>query len=106
VPIGGRRTYWFACSDAPEGDQELDLTRFRSWQSPLAGLIEATLLLVTYGYWAVLVDRGPREQTTPGGSGGAVLPKPGETMLIANVISGGATHHPAIGLVILASRSA
>jgi membrane protein DedA with SNARE-associated domain len=52
------------------------------------------LLLVSYGYWAVLVIVGLESLG---------VPLPGETTLVAAAIYAGASHHLLIGLVILAA---
>jgi membrane protein DedA with SNARE-associated domain len=60
---------------------------------PLAGH-QLMLLLVTYGYWAVLVIVGLESLG---------IPMPGETTLVAAAIYAGATHHLSIELVVLAA---
>ena len=52
------------------------------------------LLLVSYGYWAVLVIVGMESLG---------VPLPGETTLVAAAIYAGASHRLSIGLVILAA---
>jgi membrane protein DedA with SNARE-associated domain len=54
------------------------------------------LLLVAYGYWAVLVIVGLESLG---------IPLPGETTLIAAAIYAGATHRLSIGLVIVAAMA-
>jgi membrane protein DedA with SNARE-associated domain len=54
------------------------------------------LLLVAYGYWAVLVIVGLESLG---------IPLPGETTLIAAAIYAGATHRLSIGLVIIAAMA-
>lgn len=52
------------------------------------------MLLVTYGYWAVLVIVGLES---------VGIPMPGETTLVAAAIYAGASHRLSIGLVVLAA---
>lgn len=53
-----------------------------------------TLLLLTYGYWAVLVIVGLESLG---------IPMPGETTLVAAAIYAGASHRLSIALVVLAA---
>ncbi len=55
---------------------------------------DLTLLLVSYGYWVVLLIVGLESLG---------VPMPGETTLVAAAIYAGATHRLSIGLVILAA---
>src|SRR5260370_1291009 len=55
---------------------------------------DLTLLLVSYGYWGVLLIVGLESLG---------VPMPGETTLVAAAIYAGATHRLSIGLVILAA---
>jgi 2-polyprenyl-6-methoxyphenol hydroxylase-like FAD-dependent oxidoreductase len=47
VPVGSGEIYWFAVADAPQGGHDVDvrgelLSRFASWHSPIAAVIDAT----------------------------------------------------------------
>jgi len=57
---------------------------------------DLTLLLVTYGYWAVLVIVALESLG---------IPLPGETVLVAAALYAGATHRLSIGLVIVAATA-